>query len=234
MQAPAVTAQRRIARPSGRYWITRVWNVLRRLSAGLGLRGECVWDGVHNDLFVAHASIYHFFSRYVSGKQVIDAGCGSGYGSMILAEAGAASVVGIDIDPRAIRYARRHYRHPALEYRVGDCQRLDLPVSICDLIVSSNLMEHLHEPERFLRSAYKALIDEGVLLLAIPPITNEYLMRENQAIRFHVSNFYVDQWLELFSEIGWTVSIFRQAFKGGSLDFSSPFQTARSEENLAR
>ena len=54
--------------------------------------------GVRNDLFVAHQSIYTFAIPYATGAVVLDAGCGTGYGSRLLADAGAGRVLGLDVD----------------------------------------------------------------------------------------------------------------------------------------
>ena len=89
--------------------LARAINPIRKVAAGLRPFSESVWPGVRNDLFVAHESIYRYFGERVRGLEVLDAGCGTGYGSRILAESGARHVVGIDLDRHDIRYARRHY-----------------------------------------------------------------------------------------------------------------------------
>ena len=50
---------------------------------------------------------------------VLDAACGSGYGSRMLAQS-AACVVGLDVDKRAIGRAQERYAHPDVEYRLCD------------------------------------------------------------------------------------------------------------------
>ena len=74
----------------------RLSHAVRKLWAGLPIRGENVWPEADNDLFRAHASIYLFFSGSCDGKRVLDAGCGAGYGAAMLAEAGAAEVLAVD------------------------------------------------------------------------------------------------------------------------------------------
>src|SRR5947208_2883717 len=84
------------------YQIQRFRNGVAKVAAGLTPFGESVWPGVRNDLFLAHESIYRFFTMHASGKRVLDAGCGAGYGSYALAQAGALSVQGVDRDHRNI------------------------------------------------------------------------------------------------------------------------------------
>lgn len=214
---------------------TRLLNAGRRVAAGLGLRGECVWPGVANDLFVAHTSIYHFFSRHTAGRRVLDAGCGTGYGSALLAELGAKSVRGVDVDARNIRFAGRQPHAPTVEYAVGDCQDLRLAPSSFDAIVSSNVLEHLPQPGRFLEDAREGLAPRGTLLIVVPPITTPALLRENEDVPFHVSNLSVDDWLALFAEHGFSVQCFRHEYAPGieRLDFRSPKASSARWEDFS-
>ena len=156
---------------------------------------------------------------------MLDAGCGTGYGSKILADGGAASVRGLDLDPRNIRYAKQHYLAPGLSFTVGDCHDLQLPSESLDLVVSSNVLEHLQDPERFLDRIEVSLTRKGQVLLVMPPITNEWCLAENESISFHVSNLTVEEWIDLFVNHGWRVDLFRHTYSAGieELDFSSPF-----------
>ncbi|MFM7116190.1 MAG: class I SAM-dependent methyltransferase, partial [Planctomycetota bacterium] len=67
-----------------------------------------------------HLARYRFASSYVSGKDVVDIACGTGYGTRLLCESGKAkSVLGIDIDDAAIAYARKKHWLPTSSYLVG-------------------------------------------------------------------------------------------------------------------
>src|SRR6186997_360777 len=57
-----------------------------------------------------HLARYRWAAAAVAGRDVLDAGCGEGYGSRLLAELGGARrCVGIDIDERTIAAARDAY-----------------------------------------------------------------------------------------------------------------------------
>src|SRR5215208_5162062 len=78
--------------------------------------GERVIPGqVDIDLLNEHMARYAFAARLASGKRVLDAGCGAGYGSAELAHA-AQTVVGIDVAAEAMDFAREHYRLPNLRF----------------------------------------------------------------------------------------------------------------------
>ncbi|MDY7095677.1 MAG: class I SAM-dependent methyltransferase [Acidobacteriota bacterium] len=200
----------------------RLRGALQKLRARVPLGGERVWPAAANDLFVAHESIYRFFAGFADRRRILDAGCGLGYGSDRLAAAGAREVLGIDLEAASLRYASRNYRRPNLRFEIQDLEKLDLPQASFDLVVSSNAMEHLRSPERFLRAASRALAPGGEMLLAVPPITNEHLLADNQANPHHLSNLTVDEWLQLFQRLGLAAHLYRHGHPQiEELDFSS-------------
>lgn len=183
----------------------RIRNGVRKILAGLTPFGESVWPGAHTDLFVAHASIYLFFSRFVQQATVLDAGCGTGFGAATLSAAGAASVLGVDVDARSVRYARRNFGSDEVRFEVGNLERLVLPKGEFNLIVSSNALEHLANPGQFLADCQGFLRPGGRLIVAVPPIVSEADRQVHGHIHYHRSNLTVTQWAALFRETGWSV-----------------------------
>ena len=81
---------------------------------------ECV-----REIWYEHWHRYVFARAFVRGKRVLDAACGEGYGSALLADE-AASVVGIDVDAAAIQHARSRYGdRQKLRIERGDCTGRD-------------------------------------------------------------------------------------------------------------
>jgi SAM-dependent methyltransferase len=130
--------------------------------------GERVIPGEGDpDLFNEHRARYLFAQRFSSGKKVLDAACGSGYGSALLAE-NAQAVFGVDIEREAVEYARLHYRSPKLHFAQSDCLALPCPTAHFDLIVAFEIIEHLQDPGAFLRELRRVLHPAGILLLSTP------------------------------------------------------------------
>ena len=217
-----------------RYWLARGANGLRKIASGLRPFGESVWPGVRNDLFVAHESLYLFAARFAPGADVLDAGCGSGYGAAILSKAGAPRVLGVDVDRRSVRYARRHYGSPTVSFRVADCDRLELEPRSFGMVYGSNVLEHLTAPETFLRSAAGALRPGGVAILALPPITTPSDLAVNDGIHYHRTNLELRDWARLIEALPWAVSVYAHRFDGAwsELDFASPFPSRLSPERF--
>ena len=204
----------------------RVRNALRKTRAGLRLGGENVSPEVPNDLFRAHESIYHFAGTLAAGLRVLDIGCGSGYGSSILRAAGAAHVVGVDIDRRNVAYARRRFGSDRISFQVGDAADVVLDDPF-DVIVASNMLEHLVEIETVLPRIISFLGRDGMLIAALPPITDERSLADNQANPYHRTNLYVADWYRLLATHFSAVRLFAHHGPDGHvLDFDAPFTSS--------
>jgi SAM-dependent methyltransferase len=157
--------------------------------------GERVTPECPNDCFVAHLSIYAFAAPLAQGGVMLDAGCGTGYGSHYLAGHGARSVVGVDASAKAVAFAARRFARANLAYRVMDLERIDgFPDGHFDLIFSSNVLEHLADVRAFFRTARRLLKPTGALLVAVPPITNDLLRDLNLSNAYHLNIWSPRQW----------------------------------------
>lgn len=121
-----------------------------------------------------HEKRYRFALPHCQDRVVLDAGCGVGYGSALLASV-AARVVGVDVSAEAIEYARVRYARPNIEFLVRDLLELDLPGSAFDVVCSFEAIEHLADRDVFLRHVAWTLRDDGVFLVSTPRVdrTNE-------------------------------------------------------------
>ncbi len=139
-----------------------------------------------------HWHRYAFADRLVKGKRVLDAACGEGYGSALLARS-AASVVGVDIDAATIAHARAQYRDARLRFVEGSCTSLPLPDGAVDVVVSFETIEHLPEADQpaMLAEFARVLAPGGVLVISSP---NRALYSDarDYVNEFHVHELYRD------------------------------------------
>lgn len=139
-----------------------------------------------------HWHRYAFALQYAQGRRVLDAACGEGYGSALLAQV-AREVRGIDVDAATVAHAGTRYRRDNLRFEQADCTALDhLPDASFDLILSIETLEHVHEQERMLDGFRRLLADDGLLIVSSPD-KRTYSDARGYRNEFHVRELYRDE-----------------------------------------
>jgi SAM-dependent methyltransferase len=134
----------------------------RRLSAERPGRGaEFAYDEAR------HRIAYLYARELAHGLRVLDAGCGEGFNTALLA-ATAAHVLGIDYAAAPVAAARAAFERANLEFRQLDVHALPQLGIRVDLVTNFQVIEHLADPERFLIAVRDALEPGGRLLLTTP------------------------------------------------------------------
>jgi len=166
---------------------------------------ECV-----REIWYEHMHRYAFALPLARGKRVLDAACGEGYGSALLAGA-ADRIVGADISHEAVGHARSRYGAiPNLSFVEADCTALDeLPSASFDLIVSFETLEHVEAQERMLDGFARLLSEDGVLLVSTPDKHN-YTDATGQVNEFHVRELYRPEFEALLAPRFPAVRLFAQ------------------------
>jgi SAM-dependent methyltransferase len=157
--------------------------------------GECFIPGKGSKTTEEeHFERYKFAATYAAGKRVLDIACGVGYGSKILAEAGALSVLGCDILQDNIAYAMHNYKGNNIDFKVKDATKPILEGKF-DLIVSFETIEHVDDFSSALINLYDALKAAGELIISSPnrKITNPYIGPDERTDAYHVREFTIDE-----------------------------------------
>ncbi|HXV61887.1 MAG TPA: class I SAM-dependent methyltransferase [Vicinamibacteria bacterium] len=110
-----------------------------------------------------HLARYHWAAGFATGKDVLDAACGSGYGSLILRDGGARRVTSVDRSPESFAISPR----PSRAIR-GDVTRLPLASGCVDLYVCFETLEHVEDDASLLREARRVLAPGGLFLCSTP------------------------------------------------------------------
>jgi 2-polyprenyl-3-methyl-5-hydroxy-6-metoxy-1,4-benzoquinol methylase len=101
--------------------------------------------------------------------KVLDFGCGDGVLTYELARQGAASY-GIDLSFTAVQFAQ--YKHRQLgstaSFCAGSCYETSFPSQYFDALISTEVIEHVQEPERFLREIERGLRVGGTAVISTP------------------------------------------------------------------
>lgn len=165
------------------------------LRTGYWHTGERCCSDFPDENFVNHLKVYRFAAQFCRDKQVLDVGCGTGYGSSFLS-ASAASVIGIDLSRQAIRYARTHYRNSNLQFLRMNAESLKFAEQEFDLAISTENFEHLRDQRANLREMARVLKSDGMLLLATP--NQEMFVGDHNP--YHTHEFSYEEFLGIVQE----------------------------------
>jgi SAM-dependent methyltransferase len=124
-------------------------------------------DETEPGIVAFHLKRYEFARPYCAGREVLDAGCGVGYGTAFLAET-ARRVVGVDRSEEAIAYARTRYARPNAEFEVADLGALPAPDDAFDVVCCFETIEHLSDQDTFLDQVRRVLRPGGAFLVSTP------------------------------------------------------------------
>ncbi|UCH34679.1 MAG: methyltransferase domain-containing protein [Armatimonadota bacterium] len=155
-------------------------------------------DGIRRD----HRERYRLAASFISeGAWVLDAACGIGYGSWMMAEmAQPTHVVGVDISLDAVAYGLRHYPHPGVTLMCADLLKLDLGGQRFDVIVSFEALEHVAEDRAFLAKLGQLLVPGGTLMVSTP--NEDVLPFDPSNHAHHVRHYKSAEFTGLLAESG--------------------------------
>ena len=136
-------------------------------------------------IYDEHLIRYRLAASLASGKRVLDVACGSGYGSKLLAEAGASLVKSVDIDEAVLEEARANYSDNKIEFIADSAETLEkIADSSIDLVVSFETIEHLPDYHSYLKNLQRVLAPDGLALISTP---NKAVFAQKNP--FHVKEF---------------------------------------------
>jgi len=118
-------------------------------------------------LLALHLERYTLAAEYVRDAHVVDCACGTGFGSEVLRQAGARSVLGVDLDRRALEYARLRHAHDGITYFEADALRFT-PAPQPSVWVSLETVEHLPNPTAYVARVAKTLPKGGHFIASVP------------------------------------------------------------------
>lgn len=154
-----------------------------RYHAALEAARESWWDEANFEKWRRHylsehergQSILRTLKRYVDdfeprGIRALDIGCGDAGVPIAIAEAGAATVAGIEPDAASLARGRvRAEEHGvSIDLRHGFAEALPFADASFDLVVLDNVLEHVGDREATLREIHRVLSPHGLLYMVTP------------------------------------------------------------------
>ena len=155
-----------------------------------------------------------------AGSTVLDIACGDGRLAAYAAEAGARLVVGIDLSHVGLSVGRDRWTQEQPEsvrraaFAQGDGVSLPVASEAFDIVIASEIIEHVNDPRIFLREASRPLKSGGAIIVTTPyrltesPLdphhTHEYFPGE---LEFLMREFFNDIHITL-THPAWVTSLY--------------------------
>lgn len=126
---------------------------------------------------------------------VLDAGCGDGLIEKYLKESADINIVAVDYNPVRVKRIAEEFEN--IKVIEADLVSLDLHREF-DIIICSQVLEHIDEDDRVLKNLHRHLKTAGILILGVPnegcflaQIRNRFLQPQIGRTTDHV-NFYTE------------------------------------------
>ncbi len=182
----------------------------------LPLTGERTIPGLaeENYWFRRHEVVYQRLRDRCAGRDVLEAGCGEGYGADLIAGV-ARQVIGLDYDEATVAHVRARY--PRVDMRHGNLAELPLPAGSVDAVVNFQVIEHLWDQPQFVAECLRVLRPSGVLLISTPNRITFSPGRDTPLNPFHTRELNAAELTELLESAGFTLESMLGVFHGPTL-----------------
>lgn len=185
-------------------------------SADLPLTGERTVPGLaeENYWFRRHEVVYARLAPRCAGRDVLEAGCGEGYGADLISRV-ANRVIGLDYDETTVAHVRSRY--PRIEMLHGNLAALPLPDESVDAVVNFQVIEHLWDQGQFIAECRRVLRPGGALMISTPNRLTFSPGRDTPLNPFHTRELDAAELHQLLTGSGLTVEAVLGVFHGPAL-----------------
>jgi len=182
----------------------------------LTLTGERTIPGldVENYWFRRHEVVYQRLASRCADRDVLEAGCGEGYGADLIAGV-ARRVIALDYDEAAVAHVRARY--PRVEALHGNLAELPLAGASVDVVVNFQVIEHLWDQAQFVGECARVLRPSGLLMVSTPNRITFSPGRDTPVNPFHTRELNADELTELLVDAGFASVSMSGVFHGPRL-----------------
>ncbi|CCK61133.1 class I SAM-dependent methyltransferase [Mycobacterium canetti] len=154
---------------------------------------------IENYWFRRHQVVYQRLAPRCTAGDVLEAGCGEGYGADLIAGV-ARRVIAVDYDETAVAHVRSRY--PRVEVMQANLAELPLPDASVDVVVNFQVIEHLWDQAQFVRECARVLRGSGLLMVSTPNRITFSPGRDTPINPFHTRELNADELTSLLIDAG--------------------------------
>jgi len=151
-------------------------------------------------MYLRHIFAYNYAINQISKNDlVLEVGSGEGYGTNILSTK-AKSIIGLDVDPEAIKHAKNKYKSKKCEFIHYSGDKLPFPDNKFDKVISFQVIEHVVDDEKYLKEIYRVLKTNGDFIVSTPNRNHRLKPNQKPWNRFHLKEYSPESLSELLSK----------------------------------
>ena len=186
------------------------------VDAVLTLTGERTIPGldVENYWFRRHEVVYQQLAPRCAGLEVLEAGCGEGYGADLISRV-ARRVIALDYDETTVAHVRARY--PRVEVMHGNLAELPLADASVDVVVNFQVIEHLWDQTQFVGECARVLRPAGLLMVSTPNRITFSPGRDTPINPFHTRELDAGELTQLLLDGGFSPVSMSGVFHGRQL-----------------
>ena len=153
--------------------------------------------------FIGRRALLHMLLSFPDGSSpssLVDVGCGVGSNLMLFDSMGY-HVIGLDSEIYSLSYAKK--RHVAISLINGDLLTLPFKTDSIDLIIATDILEHLPEDTLGIREIHRTLKRDGRVLFTVPAF--QFLWGTQEVAGMHQRRYSKEELLKKIEEQGFRV-----------------------------
>jgi len=137
--------------------------------------------------------IFKIIEKY-KPKIILDAGCGRGfylYGISLYKF--ATEIHGIDINEKYLKIAKNINQDKRVKIKKGTIYKLPYKKNFFDLVICSEVLEHLKDDKKAIKELHRVLKPNGKLIITVPNINFPFLWDPINWILMHFFNKHINK-----------------------------------------
>lgn len=147
--------------------------------------------------------ILRLLSRTPKNVSILDIGCSGGVLMRDLASAGFSNISGVDVSERAIL---RCQQRGLVNVQVADATDIGFPEATFDIVIASDILEHMTDEIGALCEWRRLLRPNGRLIVFVP--AHRFLWSNHDIVNHHVKRYEKKEFKDLFLRLGFSVERF--------------------------
>ena len=145
-------------------------------------------DEANNVTYQRCQYAYEYAKPFITGKKVLDVGCGNAYGTALMAES-ASEIMGLDYDQATIDDNKNRYSSiKNLSFKRAEIPPLPFEDNSFDMVTAFQFIEHIHARKEFMKECLRVLKPGGKVMITTPNVKKSLARNP-----FHVHEYTFDE-----------------------------------------